>query len=124
MQPGPAIPYLFHPEVDLAETVTRVTRDNIGGRIKRIVRKLRLFPEKCRELILKDQWKGQAPLENVLGDVMSDDIGNVASNDVVRDVPSNDVVDVETNDVEDTAMSDEAPLTQSSGRAWKCCIIL
>ncbi|EEC13017.1 conserved hypothetical protein [Ixodes scapularis] len=29
VQPGPAIPYLFHPEVDLAETVTRVTRDNI-----------------------------------------------------------------------------------------------
>ncbi|KAG0439596.1 hypothetical protein HPB47_016588 [Ixodes persulcatus] len=124
VQPGPAIPYLFHPEVDLAETVTRVTRDNIGGRIKRIVRKLRLFPDQCCELVLKDQWKGQAPSDNIVGDIMSDDFRNVASDNVVRDVLSNDVVEVETNDVEDVVLSDEAPLTQSSGRAWKCCIIL
>ncbi|EEC07497.1 conserved hypothetical protein [Ixodes scapularis] len=59
-QPGPAISFLFHPELDLTERVTRETRDNISCRIKRIVRKLRLSPDQCYELVLKNHRKGQA----------------------------------------------------------------
>ncbi|KAG0418829.1 hypothetical protein HPB47_004555 [Ixodes persulcatus] len=68
-QPGPAISFLFHPEVDLTERVTRETRDNISCRIKRIVRKLRLSPDQCYELVLKNQRKGRASSVNVVGDV-------------------------------------------------------
>ncbi|KAM7294521.1 cyclic GMP-AMP synthase isoform X1 [Ixodes scapularis] len=59
-QPGPAISFLFHPELDLTERVTRETRDNISCRIKRIVRKLWLSPDQCYELVLKNHRKGQA----------------------------------------------------------------
>ncbi|CAN8006009.1 unnamed protein product, partial [Ixodes pacificus] len=59
-QPGPAISFLFHPEVDLTETVTRKTRDNISGQIKHIVRKLWLSPDQCYELVLKNQRKDRA----------------------------------------------------------------
>ncbi|CAN7939235.1 unnamed protein product, partial [Ixodes hexagonus] len=54
-QPGPGIPFLFHPEVDLTEKVKRVTRDNIGNRIERIVRKLRMSPDECIKLILNNE---------------------------------------------------------------------
>ncbi|KAG0445537.1 hypothetical protein HPB47_014164 [Ixodes persulcatus] len=64
-QPGPAISFLFHPEVDLTETITRKTRDNISGQIKRIVRKLWLSPDQCYELVLKNQRKDRVLSDNV-----------------------------------------------------------
>ncbi|CAN8026188.1 unnamed protein product [Ixodes persulcatus] len=81
-QPGPAISFLFHPEVDLTERVTRETRDNISCRIKRIVRKLRLSPDQCYELVLKNQRKGRASSVNVVGDVALSNSRNIASNNV------------------------------------------
>uniref|UniRef100_V5GQJ2 Putative secreted protein n=1 Tax=Ixodes ricinus TaxID=34613 RepID=V5GQJ2_IXORI len=81
-QPGPAISFLFHPEVDLTEKVTRETRDNISCRIKRIVRKLRLFPDQCYELVLKNQQKDRASSDNVVRDVALNNIRNIVSNNV------------------------------------------
>ncbi|EEC13015.1 hypothetical protein IscW_ISCW020469 [Ixodes scapularis] len=54
-QLGPAIPFLFHPEVDLAEKVKKATREDISNAIRRIVHKLRESPDKCCELILKNE---------------------------------------------------------------------
>ncbi|XP_042142896.1 uncharacterized protein LOC120836107 [Ixodes scapularis] len=81
-QPGPAISFIFHPEVDLTETVTRKTRDNISGQIKGIVRKLWLFPDQCYELVLKNEPKGRPSSDIVVGDVVWNNILHVASNHV------------------------------------------
>ncbi|KAG0444188.1 hypothetical protein HPB47_014068 [Ixodes persulcatus] len=65
-QPGPAISFLFHPEVDLTKTVTRKTRDDISDQIKGIVRTLWLSPEQCYELVVKNQRKGRVLMVRVI----------------------------------------------------------
>ncbi|KAG0439597.1 hypothetical protein HPB47_016589 [Ixodes persulcatus] len=52
-QPGPAIPFLFHPKVDLTEKIKRPTKRNISGTIKHIVRKLRESPDRCWDILYK-----------------------------------------------------------------------
>lgn len=49
---GPAIPSIFHPDVDVVRDADRATRDNISGAIKRIVSKLRYSPEQCRSVLM------------------------------------------------------------------------
>lgn len=100
-QQGPAIPFLFHPDVDLAEQLKRVTRENISCTIMRIVRKLRLFPDQCCSLILKDQSSI-----------------DILSYDVVQGALSNGVAESEPNGVVG------ASVTWGSGRSWKSCVIL
>ncbi|KAM7315195.1 uncharacterized protein ISCGN_004977 [Ixodes scapularis] len=68
-QTGPAISFLFHPEVDLTETVTRKTRDDISGQIKGIVSKLWLSPDQCYKLVLKNPRKCWGSSDIVVGDV-------------------------------------------------------
>lgn len=60
-QPGPAIPFLFHPKVDLTEKIKIPTKRNISGTIKHIVRKLRESPDRCCELILGESGTPAPP---------------------------------------------------------------